>query len=95
MVLNEEPFTILLGERTTFYRYNTHTDLQLFYLDRKKELKHMNTENLNNDFKKEKDTLQALVDIQKKFKKSKNKSFNPGRFSKYIKERFFLKANRQ
>lgn len=93
-VLNEEPVTILLGEETTFYRYNTHTDLLLFYLSRENELKPMNTENLNSDFKKEKDTLQALVDIQKKFKESKNKIFNPGKFSKYIKERFFLKGNR-
>lgn len=94
-VLNEEPVTILLGEETTFYRYNTHTDLLLFYLDQKNELKSMNTENLNNDFKKEKDTLQSLMNIQKKFKESKSKSFNPGKFSKYIKERFFLKGNRQ
>ncbi|HEY5463398.1 MAG TPA: hypothetical protein VIJ95_09085 [Hanamia sp.] len=87
-VLNEEPVTILMGEETTFYRYNTHTDLLLFYLNRKNELKRMNSENLNKDFNKENDILQPLLDIQKRFKERKNKKFNTAEFSKYIKKRF-------
>ncbi len=87
-VLNEEPVTILVGEETTFYRFNTNTDLQLFYLNINNKLEPLNNENVNRDFANQKNIQQTLTDIQKEFNDSKHKRFSPKRFSKYIKERF-------
>lgn len=92
-VLNEEPVILLMGEETTFYRFNTHTDLRLFYLNLKNELKPMNNEDIDRDFANEKKIQQALIDIQKKFKEDKRKRFRPEKFSKYITERFGLKSD--
>jgi len=92
-VLNEDPVTILIGEETTFYRFNTNTDLRLFYLNPKNELEPINNENVNRDFGDQENIQQALMDIQKKFKESKRKRFRPKKFSKYIKERFALKSD--
>jgi hypothetical protein len=90
--LNEKPITILLGEDITYYRFGTHTNLLLFYLNGQKELKPMNDENLNNDFYKVINQLTALQDIQKKFEETKknqnNKNLIP-KISKYIKEKIF------
>lgn len=91
LILNEEPVAILMGEETTFYRFNTHTDLLLFYLDPKNVLKPLNKDNLNADFKNENNKLKVLMDIGKKLKEGKNKRFNPQKFSEYIKEEFSLK----
>lgn len=92
-VLNEEPITILIGE-IKLERYSSSRNLLLFYLNKNNELKRMNTENLNSDFNKESNTLQALEDIQKKFKERKRKGrVKMQEFSKYIKERFLLNKN--
>ena len=90
-VLNEEPVTILIGEETNVYYHYASTDLLLFYLNKNNELKRMKTENLNSDFNKESNMLQALEDIQKKFKERKRRGkVKMQEFSKYIKERFIF-----
>jgi hypothetical protein len=88
-VLNETPVTILVRENISYYRFNTRTDLELFYLSGQSVLKQMNEQNVDNDLDMERETRSACKDIQRRFEKMKrNGKLNIQRFSEYISEKF-------